>query len=591
MTLSAFGDNVVGIRMAAVIVGMLFLALSYAVARGFLGRVAALAALSGLSVSWWAIIYGRIGVRALTFPTVLLAAVYVLGQALRTRALWRYGVAGGLFGLCFYTYTAASVVPLLLGASLLYATLFQRRALRRHRQGGLLLLLALVLVAAPLFVYLRLHPELVERVTQLNEPLTALREGDPRPLWRGMRATMGMFTVASEGRWTYGLPHRPLFEPIGGLLFLGGLFLCLRRLRRPVCGLLCIWLAVALLPSVVTPDAPSTIRAIGALPAVYGLLAVAVAWLWQRARRWRWPARAPVALGLMALLLANAAWTYRDGFCVWASHPNVYWLYKSHFADIAAFLDQGPDRLPLVVVEGWVDPVDVRGLRRDLVHDERAPRWVQAGHSFLWPADADHFTLAVPIYSSLDAEVWRRLAQEPPVSAVSSNRMADGRPGVTFYAIDATLVSSRLLEQASAAPVTLPEVEESVPLPLDFQEEYRFLGYEVLSSTGDGALRVVTYWRALREAPVPVKVFIHLLDSRGGVVGQHDGFDVWTPSLEAGDRLAQVHEIPLPQTVAPGAYQLQMGVYRQADQVRLNIRSGDREIGDRVWLQRVEVAQ
>ena len=57
-----------------------------------------------------------------------------------------------------------------------------------------------------------------------------------------------------------------MFDPVLGVLFYGGLLLCLWRWREPRHAFLLLWLGASVIPSLVTVDAPSTIRMINALP-------------------------------------------------------------------------------------------------------------------------------------------------------------------------------------------------------------------------------------------------------------------------------------------------------------------------------------
>lgn len=685
VTLTLFGDNVIGIRMPAVMLGMLLVAVSYTMMRTltrgrrslrssehprqlalegvgstaaraggpFAVQVAALTTAFGLAISWWPVIFSRIGIRAISFPLLLSLGVLLLWRGLtprtqptstpiadgrgRKRRQILVLLSGVFFGLTVYTYTAARILPALVLAWLVYAAVFHRASLKRHWRALVGAGLIALVVAAPLVLYLRAHPELQERVQQLEGPMMSLRQGDPGPLVRSILVTLAMFSRSGEARWTYAIPGRPALGLLSGLLFYLGVIRCVVQVRRPACGLLGPWLIVALVPSMVTPDAPSSIRAIGALPAAYGMVGLGAAWLWEwgarqrRARREQVRVRLLILIGVVLSLVGvtHLVWTYRDGFVRWPAHYEVYWRYKAHFADIAAFLDgqldpraaddadadadcrksgSDTDVYPMVVFEEWVDPVDVDGLRRDLVHDERQPRWAQAGRSFIWPADVDCFTLAMPIFSAADADIWRLFAGDPPVIAASSYRMADGRPGVTFYAVQAEPALSDFLVSASAAPVTLPDHissnvalpmtrdARSMSLPLKFGDQFAFLGYQVLDAVtnadvASGAeFRLITMWRVLRDSPEPVNVFVHLLNGEGDLVGQHDGFDVWAPSLHQGDLVAQLHPVPLEADVDVGSdagaqpSPIQIGVYRRVDMQRLPVIVDGAEITDRLWL-------
>ena len=619
-TITLFGDNVVGIRVPAVTAGMLLVAVSYALMHRWFGSVSALATAAALAISWWPTIFSRIGIRAITLPLTLTLAAYFFSRATKPPAPprplnsdppsqswtrftahgsshgssfihhWPFALSGFFLGLSVYTYTAARTLPLLVLVLLGHSLLFQRPQLRHHWRGVVLTLCLAAVIAAPLYAYLQAHPELEERVRQLSGPLDALRRGDPAPLWQGIRATLGMFSFDGDARWTYGIPSRPIFEPLGGALFYLGLILSLARASRFASGASLIWLLISLTTGVLAPDAPSTIRTVGALPVAYGMIGVSVAWLWRWVARRGRLSRVSLAMGLGLLALGNVAWTYRDGFVTWAEHPETYWLYKAHFADIAEFLDEESGAQPSVVVEAWVDPADVNGLRRDLRDDERQPRWAQAGRSLIWPTGADRFTLAVPIYSVVDPDVWHFFADVPPVTAVSPYRMPDGRPGVTFYAVETEPHLSSFLAQASTSPVMIPQSSAPVTLPVDFGGQFAFLGYQVLNAAEPGGeFRLGTVWRIEQTAQEPVNVFVHLLDADGHLVAQNDAFDAWLASLAKGDVVAQLHALPMDGGLPPGLYRLQLGIYKRADLQRLPVLVDGAEVTDRLWLDLVEV--
>jgi hypothetical protein len=436
-------------------------------------------------------------------------------------------------------------------------------------------------------------------------------------------ATLGMFTCSGEARWTYSIPGRTVLGPLSGLLFYVGLVRCVVQPRQPACGLLGPWLIVALVPSMLTPDAPSTIRAIGALPAAYGLVGLGAAWIWEwctrRGRSVQFTGPSAICFVILLCLVgaAHLAWTVRDGFGVWAAAPEVYWRYKAHFADVAAFLDDQSPPHPAVILEEWVDPVDVDGLRRDLVHDDLQPRWAQAGRSFIWPADAERFTLAVPIFSSADPDIWQLFSGDPPVASTSAYRMPDGRPGVTFYAIESQPILSDYLARTSGSPASLPDGTQPVLLPANFGNQVSLLSYELLprpdgrpallsykgsaatsaggtnQGSGDEELRLITLWRVLHDSPEPITVFVHLLDREGNLIGQHDGFDVWTPVLRQGDVVAQLHPISLntalPHPIEEAGIVAQVGVYFRAGGNRLPVLVDGTPITDRILLDPIRV--
>jgi hypothetical protein len=590
-TVALWGENVAGIRLPAVFAGLLLIALAYALARRLFNAPAAWATSVGLSVSWWPIIFSRLGIRAITLPLVTALGVYGLGRALAQRDgashKW-WGLAGLGLGLSWYTYTAGRALPLLLPLLIGYLVLTDRPALRRHGPGLALALLTAALVITPLALYLRAHPGSGQRLEQLDEPLKRLRQGDPGLVWESTRATLGMFSLRGDSRWTYGLQGRPTFEPLGAALFYLGLLVCLARWRRPAYALLLLWLGLGLAPGMVAPESPSMIRTIGALPAVYALPGVAVSFLWERARQ---PAlRRGLLAGLALVAGLNAAGTYRDGFQRWAGHAETYWLYKAHFADVAAHLNAQSTPRPVVVSENWYDPIDAGGLYRHLQRQDVRVCWTQQEMALVFPADAAQFEVAVTPYSPPRGELWRLFAGEAPLVATSGASHYQGKFAVSFYALRADALETRLAS-AAAMPLSLPDGGPALTPPLTLGGQFELLGYELLTQQAQpgGQLTLLTLWRVLQDAPPPTAIFVHLLDPEGQLRGQHDGLDVDLGSLQPGDVIAQLHLLSIPPDAPAGDYRLQVGMYNRADQVRLPVLVDGQATSDRLWLTSVEL--
>ena len=100
-----FGDNILSIRLPAVYLGLLLVALTMRWTRREFGSFAAVAAGIGLAISWWPVIFSRIGLRPIMEPVLLLLFAWFW-----PRRPW---LAGLFLGLSLYTYTGARVLLLL----------------------------------------------------------------------------------------------------------------------------------------------------------------------------------------------------------------------------------------------------------------------------------------------------------------------------------------------------------------------------------------------------------------------------------------------------------------------------------------------
>ncbi len=539
------GDNLLTMRLPSVMIGLLLIAVVLAWARRAFGPLPALVAGGLLAVSWWPIIFSRIGLRPQLSALLVALAVW------QWRRPW---VAGTGLALALYTYTAARLTPLLPAVFALYTLLLGRGwsgdTSRPFRRAVRTTLISTVL-GLPLFLVLRAEPGLQERVNQLSGPLDALWAGDWRPVWTSVRVTMGVFSFGGDPLWSYALPGRPLFDWFSALFFYGGLILALRRsVRFPVYGLTLIWLGLGLLPSALAPDAPSLIRLILIQPVVYVMPGLAVTWLSEQAAE-RLPTRVngpALTSALVVLVLGlwslNAWRSWQDGYRTWASAPEVRQKYQSIWLDISRDLRASGAldvEMPIVVADSWYEPVKADSLRR-LLGRPLPARWVRQGNALVLPAGAGR--LYVPEFAPLHPALLAHAGLGEPLYR------SQNRPGFAVYALP-------------AAPPSLPATLD-LPFAAAGRAHLLALRGQVLLTGEDPGL--LSYWQVLAPLPADLAAFVHLIDSAGQIAGQYDGLDAMPGTLRPGDRFLQWHPLSAP---GPGPYTLQLGLYQLVSGERL----------------------
>ena len=344
-------------RLPSVVCSLLTIVLVYRLARRWFGAWVALVTAGGLTAALWPVYLGREALRGGAFPLVSAGMMLAFWRGLEhseqtnnrkrnySPIVW-FGLAGLLLGLTQYTYLAARVVPVFVVLFIAYLALFHPARWRLHRQGIALFLVVGILVALPLAIYVGTHWGQQERITRLNEPLQALLSGDPRPVLSSALATLGMFVWRGDPQPHYNLPGRPVFEPIGGILFLGGVLIALANIRRPEITVCLLWTAIALLPGMLTEPAPHFIRTSGALVTAFVFPGLAVQWATkQKGQHWR----ISISILLGILLSANVGLTMRDYFQRWATLDEARSFRHARLAEVARYLDRAPDTTPLAV--------------------------------------------------------------------------------------------------------------------------------------------------------------------------------------------------------------------------------------------------
>lgn len=609
LSVAAFGPNWLGIRFWAPFLSLLGLAATYALARRLFGRRAALVAAGIMAITVWPIFFARLGLRLNLLPGLLCVTILAFWNGLEapltadgklSRQGWRcFLLAGVLMGVTLHTYLSSRAAPILLAGFVAYLALFHRPLLRgRWLAVGAVFLLTALLVA-PMAWYILTHPAAEVRTGQVNEPLAQLLRGNPGPVFHNALVVAGMFGFTGEPYWQVNVPGRPVFvEPVTILLFYSGLLLALWRWRQPRYGFLLVWLLVGLLPSVVTADPPSFPRAFAALPVVFILPGLAARALWTRWRR--------VVPAILALTLAlNAGLTYRDYFVEWAVDPNVRYTFQTGITQAGRYLDADVATTPVVVAGLSVHDVDPLTLAVSLRRRDLAVRWCDTRGALVLPAGSDSARLLIPDVVPLEPALADRLAPFVTRPAVTHTLGDESLPTFTLYSLERLDEwRARIAAQsASLTVVTSPEVEflagdagglrRAHPLPVNFGNEFDFLGYEWLneSFSPGGQLDLLTFWRARGPLDGQRKAFVHLLDAHSRVQGGHDGLDVGLSSLQAGDVILQLHRFWVAAEAQPGEHQVEVGLYDPASEQRLVVFENGAPLADRLLLETVQVTR
>lgn len=586
------GSNAWGIRLPSTLCGLTLVLLVWWLARRLYGPAAALVAAGGIATGWWGTFYSRAGIRAISCPLLLVAGLIGFWEGIRGngRRRWLAFALGGMtLGLALYTYPAARAaiwLPLLL---VLHMALFDRSTLRARWRGLALFTLAACLVVAPLLFYLAAHPE--ERVAQLAEPIAQLKAGDPGPALALTGRTLLMpLGMRGDLRWLYNLAGRTIWEAPWAILFVLGLGLALWRGREPTYAALPLWLLLGLLPGMLTPDAPNTIRTIAALPAAYLLAALPVQalfrWLERRSQPWaRW-IKGLAGLAVVVLIATHGLLTWRD-LGRWAQDFEVQWRYQTPILIAARAIDemgkpacvstQGPG----IFVMSW----------QAAMPPTTQWRWFVGGRALLAPAGGEPCAYVYTDAVSPDPALLPWLDQAG--QQTSEQQTPDKRP---FYRIYPSLtVDFREWEETWAASgrayLGAPATLAPLPSSIGWADKVDLIGYQWQAKTRAPGSEIVllTMWETHAPADPSLALFVHLLDAAGQFVCGEDRLDMPAHAWQKGDRFVQVQRLRLPADLPPGTYWPEIGFYRRTDNVRLPVLENGQPVADRILLEKVQI--
>jgi 4-amino-4-deoxy-L-arabinose transferase-like glycosyltransferase len=514
------GESIATARLASAIAGSLLVPAAWWLARLLLAdsgqgadrvRRTALFVAALTTFSYWHLHFSRYGIRAVLFPlavTVTLGAWWMAVRAprppapspvepARGRRRWAVVVLAAGLGLAVYAHPVGRVLFVVPAAHALYRWL-RWRDIEAAKVLGVAMVGA-VIVALPLLAFWARQPWLL---TGHVDEVSILRRGTGAVATNVARVA-GMFNLAGDpARWR-NLPGRPVFDPLTGLLFLGGLAMALRAAWRGAdwAALALLWLGLLLVPTALTDQAPSFSRAIGVLPIVFLFPALGLDGLVEWASQWVRPA---VAVGLaVGLLVIGGVWTVGDYFVAWAEHPDTplafdadkvalgYTYRQRTAAGAFVYLTEAMAGHPTVVVaageapagfdpaQGWVMPASERRIAEYAfltIEQAAAEALRQTLGPFLTPVDAGSGEPR-PLVLRLDPAAIRSMA---PMA----------RPGEATFGQAIALARSPDMASALAAGTTAA---------------------------------VGLLWRSISPADQPLHTAVQLVSPAGRLIGQGDG--------------------------------------------------------------------
>ncbi len=565
LLVALIGDNPLALRLASAYLGLMGVAVSFVLARKLFGWQVGMLAMGITAVLFFPVFYSRLGLRAIMLPVFSGLSAYFWWQGWRVsrklvlstvevdaktqrKKLSSFAIAGLFAGLSLYTYMAARAVPIFYGLFALYLALFHWQDFKQRWRGVVLFAVVFVLVAAPLTYFLLTNPGSEFRISELDAPLQAIMAGDLRPvLENGVRILSG-FGLEGDPLWRQGVAGKPIFGPILAFLFYLSLPLCLWRWRDARFGFLLLWLATAVIPSLVTVNAPSTIRMINVLPILGIFPAIVITKVIHN-----FPQLSTVIhdistrnakFGTVVLLLFGiiyACWTAWTIFVVWPLGGDVPFVWQTALRDIGNVINDNKN-VTSVAIGGWSpDTMDPATMQLYLNRND-----VDINTFGLEPGDDIIHTLVIP-------------------------KMVSETGGIIFHPttlpLDPTWVS-QLDHWADSITITdtytqyeihnTPVITSQHSVNTRFGNQLQFLGYDTNSD------ELITYWQVTAPITQPLRLFIHVLDENGDIVGEDYNWDtadpqnLWQPHWQEGAIILQKHQLPIN---LADAKQLRLGIF------------------------------
>jgi hypothetical protein len=241
----------------------------------------------------------------------------------------------------------------------------------------------------------------------------------------------------------------------------------------------------------------------------------------------------------------------------------------------------------------------------DFLIDEREPWWKPAWQHMRYLLQRDDVgvryyncadTLVMPEgvarYAFPDAADETVMQQFPIYQQVLESAQPDritlpDRLGVIVKVDRSATSLDQELVNSAQNPVFFEDEAAPSASPIDLGGRAAFVGYKL--SRADREITLTTYWRVTDQLPPQLSQFAHVLNERGEIVTQADRLMVTSQSLRAGDIVAQIHRLTLPDNIGAGSYRIAIGLYTQPDGKRLPVLENGQPRGDRLFLQSIAV--
>ncbi len=316
LTMRVFGDSLFGLRMSAVLGGMLSLLGVYMLGReGWSPRVG-LFALAALAVDAAHIHFSRIPSYIDPVPWAVWALYFVV-RGLKRRSPTAWALGGVCTAIAVNMYFSGRLLIPILTVFILYMFLFHTALLRQNKEGITAFVLGFLFTFGPMAVVVAQEfPTYMSRArfVMLTDPgvyqhllskyqAVSLRE----VLLEQVQRTFLTYQYYGDTSTQFGYPH-PMLNPWLAPFFVIGAGVATGRLRHEGNFLLASWTLLGLvIGSVLTVDAPFWPRLVIILPANALLTALGMNWIVTiLGERSRW--RRKLLILIMVGILAGVGW-------------------------------------------------------------------------------------------------------------------------------------------------------------------------------------------------------------------------------------------------------------------------------------------
>ena len=285
ISICLFSTSVFAVRLVSVLLGVLSIALMFKWAITLYqdqkekGYWIALISSTGLAVSFWYLVMGRVGYRANVMVSLLLLTCYFFWRAWQTGKLTYYVLAGVALGGLQYTYLAARLTPaIFIGFVVIFTVLHWsgKSNVKRTWLGlGVMLATALV-VYIPMALFFTQRPELF----WARGGDVSLKVDGVNGMMLHLVTALRVFIDGQDPNWRHHLLGQPVMSWFSTIGFLIGIIVSVKNFRRPVYLFIYLMLIITWLPAPLSERGFSYLAIIRNVAGVLSVFCGWACWLW-----------------------------------------------------------------------------------------------------------------------------------------------------------------------------------------------------------------------------------------------------------------------------------------------------------------------
>ncbi len=506
-----------------------------------------------LAILYPAVHFSRFGIRAMLFVPIETLTVYCFWRGINIsmgeqptsgNKLW-FSLSGVFLGLGLYTYAAARLFPLLFVGFILVWFWRDRKAFQQLWRPIALMASISILVAVPLLVFFARFPYFfVFRIAYVANKGKGTVEGKPWLTWLNNtgRVVKGLFWQG-ETHLRHNLPGRPYLDLIQASVFVVGVGKILGHWRHLRNLFLLLWLAMMLLPTILSGDAPHFGRMTGAAPVFAILIGLGADWLQQRVKTrlaqagdhlLDSPATIISYWLLVSLFLVSAFSTGRDYFQRYVHHPDVpvdFYLPDWKLGQYAA------TQPPETTIYLTPTQEEMATIYFALADPDRLRSYT--GEAGLVPAGQPDRP-ALYLVRPDDAVSLQKLSSFFPVGIL-------GEAQENFFPFQ--------------VPTSAPRITADHLLKYSWDGKIGLVGWSTMEQNNQ--LFVTLFWQAKGKIERNFTAFVHLVNESDQLITQKDRPPAGYPTSDwrEGEIVVDQYILDLPYELPPGPYKLETGWY------------------------------